>query len=125
MDKVIIEASINESVTRAQHPGVPITPEEIADQAIACARAGASIIHFHARDRQTGADVWTSFETYADAYRLIQKASDVGGGGGSAAVTYADGRLYFRYETGVLVLIDPSPEGLKVVSSFKLPPPNV
>ena len=37
---------------------------------------------------------------------------------------YADGRLYFRYENGVLVLIDPSPEELKVVSSFKLPPPN-
>ena len=34
---------------------------------------------------------------------------------------YADGRLYFRYENGVLVLIEPSPEELKVVSSFKLP----
>ncbi len=43
------------------------------------------------------------------------------GGVGSAAVLYADGRLYFRYENGILVLIDPSPEGLKVVSSFKLP----
>ena len=77
MNKVMIEAAINESVTREQHPGVPITPEEIADQAIACARAGASIIHFHARDRQSGADAWTSFETYAEAYRLIQKESDV------------------------------------------------
>lgn len=39
----------------------------------------------------------------------------------SAAVLYADGRLYFRYENGVMVLIDPSPSELKVVSSFKLP----
>ena len=41
------------------------------------------------------------------------------GGGGSAAVLFADGRLIFRYQNGVVVLIDPSPEKLKVVSSFK------
>lgn len=46
------------------------------------------------------------------------------GGQRSAAVLYADGRLYFRYENGVMVLIEPSPEELKVVSSFKLPPPD-
>jgi outer membrane protein assembly factor BamB len=53
-------------------------------------------------------------------------------GAGSAAVLYADGRLYFRYQTssdkdekrGVMVLIEPSPEELKVVSSFKLPAPD-
>ncbi|MDY3560354.1 PQQ-like beta-propeller repeat protein [Gemmata sp. JC673] len=44
------------------------------------------------------------------------------GGQRSAAVLYADGRLYFRYENGVMVLIEPDPTGLKVVSSFKLPP---
>jgi outer membrane protein assembly factor BamB len=43
------------------------------------------------------------------------------GGQKSAAVLYADGRLYFRYENGVMVLVEPSPEDLKVVSSFKLP----
>ncbi len=41
------------------------------------------------------------------------------GGGGSAAVLVADGRLYFRYDNGTVVLIEPSPEKLKVVSSFK------
>ncbi len=46
------------------------------------------------------------------------------GGQRSAAVLYADGRLYFRYENGVMVLIEPSPAELKVVSSFKLPAPN-
>ena len=46
------------------------------------------------------------------------------GGAGSAAVLSADGRLYFRYENGVMVLIEPSPDGLKVVSSFTLPPPD-
>lgn len=42
-------------------------------------------------------------------------------GRGSAAVLYADGRLYFRYENGVMVLLEPDPQELKVVSSFKLP----
>ncbi|HVK10362.1 MAG TPA: PQQ-binding-like beta-propeller repeat protein [Gemmataceae bacterium] len=43
------------------------------------------------------------------------------GASGSAAVLYADGRLYFRYQNGTLVLIEPNPKELKVVSSFKLP----
>ncbi len=47
------------------------------------------------------------------------------GGQGSVAVLYADGRLYFRYQNGVLALVEPSPEELKVVSSFRLPAPNV
>jgi uncharacterized protein (DUF849 family) len=34
---------------------VPRTPEQIADSAIAAARAGAAIVHCHVRDPQTGA----------------------------------------------------------------------
>jgi 3-dehydrocarnitine:acetyl-CoA trimethylamine transferase len=34
---------------------VPVTPEEIADSAIAAARAGAAVVHIHVRDPQTGA----------------------------------------------------------------------
>jgi outer membrane protein assembly factor BamB len=47
------------------------------------------------------------------------------GGSGSAATISADGRLYFRYQSGTVVLIEPSAEQLKVVSSFKLPVPDV
>jgi outer membrane protein assembly factor BamB len=46
------------------------------------------------------------------------------GASASAAVLYADGRLYFRYQNGMLVMIEPNPEELKVVSSFKLPEPD-
>jgi uncharacterized protein (DUF849 family) len=35
-------------------PHLPITPQEIADQAVAAAAAGASILHLHARDPATG-----------------------------------------------------------------------
>jgi outer membrane protein assembly factor BamB len=44
-----------------------------------------------------------------------------GRGSGSASVTYADGKLYFLYEDGVIALVEPSPEGYKEVSAFKLP----
>ncbi len=52
-------------------------------------------------------------------------AGGVPRGAGSAAVLAADGRLYFRYEkTHELFLIEPSPEGFKVISSFKEPEPS-
>lgn len=42
-------------------------------------------------------------------------------GNGSAAVMYADGRLYFRYENGVVVLIEASPGGYAEKGSFTIP----
>jgi uncharacterized protein (DUF849 family) len=35
-------------------PYLPITPDQIADGAIAAAKAGAAMVHLHARDPQTG-----------------------------------------------------------------------
>ena len=40
--------------TREQNPNLPVTPEEIARSAIDAARAGAAIVHLHARDPATG-----------------------------------------------------------------------
>jgi 3-keto-5-aminohexanoate cleavage enzyme len=51
MDKLIISAATTGSRTmRSQTPYVPITEEEIAQQAIDCWRAGAAIVHIHVRD---------------------------------------------------------------------------
>jgi outer membrane protein assembly factor BamB len=41
--------------------------------------------------------------------------------GGSAALLYADGCLYYRYEDGNLFLVKASPESKQVISKFKLP----
>jgi len=38
-----------------KHPYVPVTPEEIADSAIASAKAGAAVAHIHVRDPETTA----------------------------------------------------------------------
>ena len=50
-NKLIISACLCGAGTKkSQAPTVPYTPEEISDQAIACAKAGASIVHIHVRE---------------------------------------------------------------------------
>ncbi|WP_265312392.1 3-keto-5-aminohexanoate cleavage protein [Sphingomonas lycopersici] len=41
--------------TASRHPGLPITPAQIADASIEAAKAGAAIAHIHVRDPETGA----------------------------------------------------------------------
>ncbi|MFL6199530.1 MAG: PQQ-binding-like beta-propeller repeat protein [Thermoanaerobaculia bacterium] len=43
------------------------------------------------------------------------------GGSGSAAVTAADGHLYFRYQNGRMVLIEAKPQGYQVKGAFSIP----
>jgi uncharacterized protein (DUF849 family) len=53
--KVIISCALTGSVhTPTMSPYLPITPDQIAEQAIEAARAGAAILHLHARDPETG-----------------------------------------------------------------------
>jgi uncharacterized protein (DUF849 family) len=40
--------------TVAKHPGVPVTPSQIAEAAIDAAKAGAAVVHCHVRDPATG-----------------------------------------------------------------------
>lgn len=54
-DVFITAAVTGAGDTTGKHPGVPVTPEQIADAAIESARAGAAIAHIHVRDPQTGA----------------------------------------------------------------------
>lgn len=54
-DKVIITCAVTGSVhTPTMSPYLPVTPDEIAVQAIEAAQAGAAILHLHARDPQDG-----------------------------------------------------------------------
>lgn len=53
--KVIITCAVTGSIhTPTMSPHLPITPNEIVDAAVGAAEAGASIIHLHARDPETG-----------------------------------------------------------------------
>ncbi len=53
--KVIITCAVTGSIhTPTMSPYLPITPDEIAEQAIGAAAAGAAILHLHARDPKDG-----------------------------------------------------------------------
>lgn len=54
-NKVIITCAVTGSIhTPTMSPYLPITPDEVAEQAIAAAEAGASILHLHARNPKDG-----------------------------------------------------------------------
>jgi len=53
--KTIITCAITGSVhTPTMSPHLPLTPNEIADEAVAAAEAGATILHLHARNPEDG-----------------------------------------------------------------------
>ena len=77
MDKLIITAALTGSVTiPTQTPHLPITPEAIAADAIACARAGAAAVHLHARDPRNGRP---SADPEIFREIIIQQGLDTGG----------------------------------------------
>lgn len=55
MSKIIITCAVTGSIhTPSMSPYLPVTAEEITDHAVGAAEAGASILHLHARDPETG-----------------------------------------------------------------------
>ena len=46
-EHVIVEAAINGVTSKAQNPNTPVSPEEIAADALACLAGGAAIVHNH------------------------------------------------------------------------------
>ena len=61
-----------DTVGKSEH--VPVTPEQIAESGIAAARAGATIVHVHVRDPETGKGS-RNVEYYAE---VVQRIRDSG-----------------------------------------------
>ena len=75
--KVIVTCAITGSVhVPSLSPHLPVTPEEIAGDAIAAANAGAAIVHLHARDPESGRPS-PDPEIFAQFLPRIRDASDV------------------------------------------------
>jgi uncharacterized protein (DUF849 family) len=47
---VLLQATLNGDLTKAAHPAVPVSVEELVRDAAACVAAGARAIHLHPRD---------------------------------------------------------------------------
>ncbi len=57
-DKVVITAALTGvAANRNQCKWIPYTPQEIAEEALACYNAGASVVHIHAREND-GSPSW-------------------------------------------------------------------
>ena len=93
MSKVIISCAITGSMhTPTMSPWLPITPAQIAEQSIAAARAGAAIIHLHARQPADGAptgnpDIYRQFlpQIHAETDAVINLTT-----GGSPTMSVGD-----------------------------------
>lgn len=76
MEKLIITAALTGAeVTRENQPNLPITPDEIAEAAYEAYRAGASIVHIHARDKDGSPT--QSYEVYKEIKEKIEAKCDV------------------------------------------------
>ena len=75
-NKVIITCAVTGSIhTPSMSPYLPITPDEIAEQAIAAAEAGATLLHLHARDPKTGMPKQDP-EIYSQFLSRIKQSTD-------------------------------------------------
>jgi uncharacterized protein (DUF849 family) len=75
--KVIITCAVTGSIhTPSMSPYLPVTPEEIAQASIEAARAGAAIVHLHARDPKDGSPTQDP-ELFRQFATKIKAASDV------------------------------------------------
>lgn len=76
MSKLIITCAITGSrIQKKDTPLIPISPEEIAESAIASVKAGASLLHIHVRDPKT--EIGTQDRSiYERVLSLIQEEVD-------------------------------------------------
>ncbi len=93
MAKVIITCAVTGGAhTPTMSDALPITPQQIADDAIAAAEAGAAILHLHARNPADGKPTGAP-EIYAQFLGVIRQRTDAVINittGGSATMPMAD-----------------------------------
>lgn len=76
MNKLIITAALTGAeTTKADQPALPTSPDEIAQAAAECVKAGASIVHLHARNPDGSST--QSRDVYAQIIEKIRNRCDV------------------------------------------------
>jgi uncharacterized protein (DUF849 family) len=71
MGETLLEVALNGPWGRERQPGIPIRVAEIVADGIACAQAGAAVIHVHAYDETTGRqrDDWQIYARIIEGIR--------------------------------------------------------
>lgn len=76
-NKIIITAAVTGSrPTKEMNPAVPYTPREIIRAAFDCYKTGASVVHIHARDPESG-KVSDEIELYKEILEGIREKCDI------------------------------------------------
>jgi 3-keto-5-aminohexanoate cleavage enzyme len=102
MRKVWIEVALNGAWSRALQPGIPDTVDSIIYEGIACARAGATIVHVHAYDN--GGTQTFDWQVYARIIEGIRAKVDV--------------PVYPSYPATLLAKADSNSPGMDASSRF-------
>lgn len=107
MDKVIITAALTGAVTpKEKNASIPLTPEEIAEDAYKCWKAGAAIVHLHMRnDEGIGCMDEKKFE---ETIKLIRAKKDcdviincTSSGDNTGTATYEDRMRHHKELDGI------------------------
>jgi uncharacterized protein (DUF849 family) len=71
VDPVVIEVAVNGVTRKERNPAVPVEPDEVAADTIACLDAGATVVHTHPHSFGDGSAPDVTAEKYASSYRTI------------------------------------------------------
>ncbi len=103
-DKVIITCAVTGAIhTPSMSPHLPVTPDEITRQAVEAVEAGATILHLHARDPETGKPDQTP-DAFGRFLPRIKQATD------AVINITSGGSPYMRVEERVLPAATFKPE---------------
>ncbi|MEJ8280795.1 3-keto-5-aminohexanoate cleavage protein [Pseudonocardia spirodelae] len=73
-EPVVIEVRCNEAAERDGNPALPYGPQEVVTELLASARAGASVLHWHARDAD-GTERADDVALYREVIRGVRESS--------------------------------------------------
>lgn len=77
MGKVIITAALTGNIhTPSMSPYLPITPDQLIDEAVRCEEAGAAVVHVHARNPEDGKPT-TDVEIYREILTGIKSKTNL------------------------------------------------
>ena len=131
---LIIEAAVNGATTPARNPNVPRTPAAIAEDAIRCLSAGATVIHNHTDDPVI--DMVTAEHDprpYIEAWSRVLEAEPgaflyptMTGGGAHTTVEKRYGHLRAIADAGVLTMgiVDPGSVNIGFAMPGEVPAPS-
>lgn len=78
MKKVIVSVALTGTAgSKSQTPYIPISPEEIAADTVAVAKAGASMVHIHVHDKAGNPTMETSY--FKEAFEAVKEATEKAG----------------------------------------------